>query len=968
MITTSSLGSLLRRRFLYCASFGAAFLIASGVLDSHAAQLKEARVSQVIRDVKLLPTQAAPRPASVSDEVRDGTAVRTGLESRAELTFTDQTLARLGANTIFSFSEGTRNLELSGGAMLLRVPKDAGGARIRTAAVTAAITGTTVLLEYHPNAYIKFIILEGTGRIFRNDRIGESVLLHAGQMLIVNPKGKGLPDPVDVDLDRLIKTSLLINGFRPLPSDSLIARAIRAQYAQKTEGALVDTNLVIFGRGTIVSLLDPTNTDILDQANANETRELRESPTPTQTVTPTPTPDKIGQPVVIDSPNPYVINSGTTITTDPTITTNGDTAFGKIYRGPALDGAVSSYLFGSTSAFDQAIGFDEHFQDINLLPLAVFKFAGLRLSGNPTISTANGGTDNLALISVGDITSGSPGGTLTFGGLNSLILATQNGSITLGSNITFQGIPELALYARGLGSNLTINSAISGTNDFFFGAEGSILSTGALSITQTNNGSSIGLFGVVIAGIDLITGNSLTITADNSGGFLALGADITVNAGRNLTVNGGGDLSLSILNNDGGQIGDGGTIDVHAGGDLSAGALSLLIDNSNGGDIGSGGKISLSADGNLTADSIDLLINNRDGGSMESGASINFDVAGAVTTQGDASFIISARDDGGGSGTFGGDVNLSVQSASMSIGGDLISAFSMSAGGNAGEVFDSVFVNGKLSTTGNIDLEIDNGGSTMSGLLGGGMISNNATLNLSALSISSGGAISALITNVDGGTIGGNALIDLLASGAITAQGPLLVKIFNNSFLGGSGGTINGDALITVDAGSLSADSLTAMIDNTAGTLGGLDAIVFDISGKLSTSGDATFKFCAIAAKPAVQSRSTPARSTWVARLLRESWKGKTEFSSATFPLHRAETSSWDRTCRLMAPSRPRVTSSSAEPFLCPASLWRAVRSQPVVFSPMRSTPGRTSPWSIQTAVSPPSSSIPSPPAAISIS
>ena len=145
-----------------------------------AAQLKEARISQVIKDVKLLPAQAAPRPAAVRDEVRDGTAVRTGVDSRAELTFTDQTLARLGANTIFSFREGTRNLELSGGAMLLRVPKDAGGAQINTAAVTAAITGTTIMLEYHPNAYIKFIVLEGTGRMFRKDHIGESVLIHAG--------------------------------------------------------------------------------------------------------------------------------------------------------------------------------------------------------------------------------------------------------------------------------------------------------------------------------------------------------------------------------------------------------------------------------------------------------------------------------------------------------------------------------------------------------------------------------------------------------------------------------------------------------------------------------------------------------------------------------------------------------------------------------------------------------------------
>src|SRR5205807_1723234 len=68
-----------------------------------AAELKEARVTAVVKDVKLLPTGVAARPAAVSDEVRDGTAVRTGVESRSELKFTDQTIARLGANTIFTF-------------------------------------------------------------------------------------------------------------------------------------------------------------------------------------------------------------------------------------------------------------------------------------------------------------------------------------------------------------------------------------------------------------------------------------------------------------------------------------------------------------------------------------------------------------------------------------------------------------------------------------------------------------------------------------------------------------------------------------------------------------------------------------------------------------------------------------------------------------------------------------------------
>src|SRR5437868_1180130 len=66
-------------------------------------QLQEARVTQVVKDVKLLPSQAAPRPAVVSDQIKGDTAVRTGVDSRTELTFTDLTITRLGANTVFSF-------------------------------------------------------------------------------------------------------------------------------------------------------------------------------------------------------------------------------------------------------------------------------------------------------------------------------------------------------------------------------------------------------------------------------------------------------------------------------------------------------------------------------------------------------------------------------------------------------------------------------------------------------------------------------------------------------------------------------------------------------------------------------------------------------------------------------------------------------------------------------------------------
>jgi hypothetical protein len=104
-------------------------------------ELKDAKVTQVIQDVRVLPLNASPRPAAVNDDVHRGTAVQTGPQSRSELTFKDQTITRLGEKTIFSVSEGSRTIELGSGQFLLYVPKKAGGAKVKTGPVTAAITG-----------------------------------------------------------------------------------------------------------------------------------------------------------------------------------------------------------------------------------------------------------------------------------------------------------------------------------------------------------------------------------------------------------------------------------------------------------------------------------------------------------------------------------------------------------------------------------------------------------------------------------------------------------------------------------------------------------------------------------------------------------------------------------------------------------------------------------------------------------
>src|SRR6476661_7072737 len=103
---------------------GLVLLFSSGaILLLTAAARKEARVTQVVRNVSLLAPHVAARPARLNEVVADGSAVHTGADSRAELTFADLTITRVGANSIFSFEENGRNVNVENGAILLRVPR-----------------------------------------------------------------------------------------------------------------------------------------------------------------------------------------------------------------------------------------------------------------------------------------------------------------------------------------------------------------------------------------------------------------------------------------------------------------------------------------------------------------------------------------------------------------------------------------------------------------------------------------------------------------------------------------------------------------------------------------------------------------------------------------------------------------------------------------------------------------------------
>src|SRR2546421_952847 len=189
---------------------------------ANAAGSKQARVTQIIREVKLLPTDAAAREAALNDKVSEDTGVRTGGESRSELTFPDLTITRLGANTVFSFNKSGRTANVDSGSILLRVPKDSGGGTIRSSAVTVAITGTTVIFEGSRGGRNKLYSLEGSARVALKKKPGDWRKVAAGQVLDVPPGATTLPMPQNFDVGQLMRTHPLITDFKPLPSAPLI--------------------------------------------------------------------------------------------------------------------------------------------------------------------------------------------------------------------------------------------------------------------------------------------------------------------------------------------------------------------------------------------------------------------------------------------------------------------------------------------------------------------------------------------------------------------------------------------------------------------------------------------------------------------------------------------------------------------------------------------------------------------------
>lgn len=208
----------------------------------------EAKFTQVINQVDVVAqTNQAAKAAKVQDTVRSPDWVRTGAKARAELVAADQTITRIGANSLFSFEADSRTMRLQQGSLLFHSPAGRGGGAVRTGGAVAAVLGTTLIVSATPDGGFKAIVLEGKGKVSLPS--GQTRQLRAGQLVFVLG-GTGRFGPLmDINLGRLVEGSALVRSFdRKLPSLEKIEREVHRQERRLSRGELEDTGELIGGQ------------------------------------------------------------------------------------------------------------------------------------------------------------------------------------------------------------------------------------------------------------------------------------------------------------------------------------------------------------------------------------------------------------------------------------------------------------------------------------------------------------------------------------------------------------------------------------------------------------------------------------------------------------------------------------------------------------------------------------------------
>jgi hypothetical protein len=218
-------------------------VLAACLCAAQADPLKESTITQVVNRVEIITPSKAASAARNGGVFRAPNSLRTGPASRAELTAADNTITRVGANTVFRYGEEPRTIYLEQGNMLFYSPTGKGGGTIQTAGASAGVLGSTFMVSGTQSGGSKILSLQHRTRV---DFKGFIRALRPGQLTFVLPGMRGKPPIFEFRLRDLVAQSDLINGFRgQLPSLPDIQANIAKQEREIAKGSKEATDQLI---------------------------------------------------------------------------------------------------------------------------------------------------------------------------------------------------------------------------------------------------------------------------------------------------------------------------------------------------------------------------------------------------------------------------------------------------------------------------------------------------------------------------------------------------------------------------------------------------------------------------------------------------------------------------------------------------------------------------------------------------
>ncbi len=173
----------------------------------------------------------ASAPASTALPV--GTRFSTGNKSQSQVAV-DDGVVRTGSNTTIRVLGKDEVMLDSGLALVSSKPRFfRRSLSVQTPGHKLKVRGTAQVY-YDPGRSIRVVVIEGRMTVSLNSLKRESVILEAGQVLLINPAAPTLPEPLEIDLNRLVSTAqLLSERLEPLPSSDLVREASQRQASER---------------------------------------------------------------------------------------------------------------------------------------------------------------------------------------------------------------------------------------------------------------------------------------------------------------------------------------------------------------------------------------------------------------------------------------------------------------------------------------------------------------------------------------------------------------------------------------------------------------------------------------------------------------------------------------------------------------------------------------------------------------